>query len=74
MLLALRNKQGDLKVNDVLDIDFDMSVVEQKNRFLVRINKTYWDNFDFDSKKEAEDRMVELAEMRNALEEEFRQW
>lgn len=74
MLIKLKTKKGELKVKDVLDIDFDMSVIESNNKFVVKINKNYLDPEEYPSKKDAEERMMELADMRNAIEAEFRQW
>lgn len=74
MLIKLKTKKGELKVKDVLDIDFDMSVIESNNKFVVKINKNYLDPEEYPSKEDAEERMMELADMRNAIEAEFRQW
>ena len=74
MLIKLKTNQGELKVKDVLDIDCDMSVKEANGKFVVRINKNYTDTELYNTKKEAEERMLDLADMRNSLEEEFRQF
>lgn len=74
MLITVKNKHGDLKVKDILDIDFDMSVESDGKGFVVKINRQYWDTEKFLSRKDAEDQMLRLAEMRNTLEAELREW
>jgi len=74
MLITVKNKRGDLKVKDILDIDFDMSVESEGKGFVVKINRQYWDAEEFESRKDAEEQMLRLAEMRNTLEAELRGW
>lgn len=74
MLIPVKNKRGDLKVKDILDIDFDMSVESDGEDFVVKINRQYWDTGKFKTQKDAEKQMLSLAEMRNTLESELRDW
>lgn len=39
MLINLRNREGKLIVKDVLDIDFDMSVEEENNKYIIDLTK-----------------------------------
>lgn len=76
MLITLRKKKtNELVVKDYLDIDFDMSVVEDDSNhnhyYVVKINQMYISNEKFRSRKEAEDYMVEISEARNTLELKF---
>ena len=41
MLINLRNREGKLIVKDVLDIDFDMSVEEENNKYVINITPLY---------------------------------
>lgn len=74
MLITVKNKRGDLKVKDILDIDFDMSVEADGGDFVVKINRQYWDPEKFKSQKDAEEQMLHLAGLRNTLESELREW
>ena len=81
MLIKVRNKDGKLLVKDVLDIDFDMSISEiedgtNKNHksYAVRLNHSLTLAERFDSEKAAEIAMENIAEDRNQLEEDLRNW
>ena len=41
MLINLRDKNGKLVIKDILDIDFNMCVVEEAGEYVVQINSTY---------------------------------
>lgn len=74
MLLTVRTKQDELKTKDILDIDFDMSVKENEGKYVVKINKNYWDIEQYLTKGEAEERMMYIAAMRNKVEESLEDW
>ncbi len=72
MLINLRNNAEKLVVKDILDIDFDMSVEEKNNRYIINVNRQYSCAEEYDNEKDAESRMLQIAEMRNDLETELR--
>lgn len=74
MLISLRDKKQKLVIKDVLDIDFDMSVEEEDNRFIVKINRSYKLSEDFLTRAIAEEKMLQLADVRNNLEEELKNY
>ena len=41
MLINLRNNAEKLVVKDILVIDFDMSVEEKNNRYIINVNRQY---------------------------------
>ena len=72
MLINLRINAEKLVVKDILDIDFDMSVEEKNNRYIINVNRQYSCAEEYDNEKDAESRMLQIAEMRNDLETELR--
>ncbi len=76
MLISLRDDEGKLAAKDVLDIDFDMSIASKENRdgYYVRVNRWYRLNEEFGSEDEAEEAMLHLVNVRNALENELRNY
>ena len=72
MLINLRNNAEKLVVKDILDIDFDMSVEEKNNRYIINVNRQYSCAEEYDNEKDAESRMLQISEMRNDLETELR--
>ena len=72
MLIQLRDNNGKLLIKDLLDIDFDMSVVGRGEEYFVTINHKYELAEKFTKEKDAEDRMIAVANARNSLEEELR--
>lgn len=72
ILINLRNNAEKLVVKDILDIDFDMSVEEKNNRYIINVNRQYSCAEEYDNEKDAESRMLQIAEMRNDLETELR--
>ena len=72
MLINLRNNAEKLVVKDIVDIDFDMSVEEKNNRYIINVNRQYSCAEEYDNEKDAESRMLQIAEMRNDLETELR--
>ena len=74
MLINLRDKAKKLVVKDILDIDFDMSVEPDGNKYYVKINHIYRLDGEFNELSEAEDHMLSLANARNQLENELRHY
>ena len=72
MLNNIRKKAEKIVVKDILDIDFDMSVEEKNNRYIINVNRQYSCAEEYDNEKDAESRMLQIAEMRNDLETELR--
>ena len=74
MLINLKNNAEKLVVKDILDIDFDMSLEEKNNKYIVNMNRQYRCAEEYDNEKDAEARMLQIAEMRNDLETELRNY
>ena len=49
-----------------------MSVEEKNNRYIINVNRQYRCAEEYDNEKDAESRMLQIAEMRNDLETELR--
>ena len=69
MLIGLRNKAGDLRVRDILDINIDMRVEQTAEGFLVRMNRQYYLDEKFSTRKNAENAIYNIANIRNEMEE-----
>lgn len=74
MLIKVRDKTDSLFVKDALDIDYDMSIEEKNGKYFVRINSEYRDAQEYKTRERAEKAMLKLADERNALEEELRNY
>ena len=75
MLIGLRNKRtNELVYKDMLDIDFDMSVLEKDGVFFVKISRQYILADAFTSRAAAEEQMMQIAASRNDLETELRNY
>ena len=74
MLINLRDKNGKLVIKDILDIDLNMCVTEEAGEYVVQINSTYNYADKYPSEREAEDQMLRIANDRNAIEEELRNY
>ena len=72
MILTLRNDSGKLKAKDILDLNMDMSVVQKKGKYYVKINRTYVLDQEYDTEDEAEGALSNLVQTRNDLENELR--
>ena len=72
MLLTLRDEKNNLVVKDMLDINFDMKVESVKDKYCVRINRRYKLAGEYFSREEAEEQMLILANARNNIEQELR--
>ena len=72
MLINVRNKEGKLLVKDILDVDFDMSVEEEHGSYYVFLNQLMKMDEEFKTRENAERRMLEIAGIRNRIEEELR--
>lgn len=71
MLIKLRNKDNKLLIKDLLDIDFDMYVRQEKSKYYVMANSELQIDTEYDSEQEAEEGMINLAQIRNDLESEL---
>lgn len=74
MLIKLRDSKNKLLVKDYLDIDFDMSVEKEGDKYVVKVNRQYKVDDVFQTEKDAEDAMMTLANNRNQLEDEIRNY
>lgn len=74
MLLTLRDKNQKMAVKDYLDIDFDMKVEQYGDKYRVRVNRSFYLDEIFDSEAEAEQAITAVAQCRNSLEQELRNY
>lgn len=74
MLISLRDKKQKLLVKDILDIDFDMSVEKADHQYYVAVNRNYRLDQAFEEESDAEQKMLEVAQIRNTLEEELKNY
>lgn len=74
MLISLRNNDGKLIVKDYLDLDFDMSIEKEEDKFFVKINSQYKVDDVFQNEKDAEECMRTIVNVRNKLEEDLLQY
>ena len=75
MLLPVKNKNGELETRDMLDIDFNMKVENTgKNQFVLRINKSLVFPDTISTREAAQDKMLEIVDTRNQLEQEALGW
>lgn len=74
MLIKVRDKADNLFVKDALDIDYDMSIEKEKGKYFVRINSEYRYAEEYQNRNQAEDAMLKIADNRNTLEEELRNY
>ena len=77
MLINVRDSENNLKVKDILDLDFDMHVEEdnrEKERkiYKIMVNPNLTLDEVFYDKTSAEKRMLGIADARNELENELR--
>ncbi len=72
MLICLRDKKNKLKVVDILDIDFNMSVDGKEDTYYINVNSKYRLDEEFVCEEAAEEKMIEIAGLRNHLELELR--
>ncbi len=74
MLIKLRDEKDNLVIKDMLDINFDMRVENKKDKFLLRINRKYKFAEVFEKREDAENEMLIIADARNKLEQELRDY
>lgn len=75
MLLVVKNRNNELETRDMLDIDFNMKVEKVRaNQFVLHINKSLAYPDAFPTREAAQDKMLEIADMRNQLEQEALGW
>lgn len=72
MLISLKDKNKKLVVKDILDIDFDMSVEQENDKYFVQVNRQYQLKDVYNTEEEAEEMMLKIADIRNDLENELR--
>lgn len=74
MLINLRDKRNKLFIKDILDIEFDMCVEEKDNKYYVAVNKKYRYDMEFENEDDAENQMILIANARNNLEHELKNY
>lgn len=77
MLINVRDSENNLKVKDILDLDFDMHVEEDRTEkerkiYKIMVNPNLTLDEVFYDKTSAEERMLGIADARNELENELR--
>ena len=68
MLIGLRNKNGELKVKDILALNMDMSVEKDGDVYKVKISRDYYLDGEYSEKTDAEAALYNIANLRNELE------
>ena len=74
MLINLRDKKNKLFIKDILDIEFDMCVEEKDNKYYVAVNKKYRYDMEFENEDDADNQMILIANARNNLEHELKNY
>lgn len=74
MLIRLRDKENKLVIKDYLDIDFNMKIEQRGKEYFVKVNRSYYLDSSFENETEAENAMVQVADCRNGLEQELRNY
>ena len=74
MLINLRDKKNKLFIKDILDIELDMCVEEKDNKYYVAVNKKYRYDMEFENEDDAENQMILIANARNNLEHELKNY
>lgn len=74
MLINVRDEQGKLYIKDILDFSFDMSVHRDVKGFFVQVNNKYRLDGYYESEADAEQKMLDLACKRNAIEDELKNY
>jgi hypothetical protein len=69
MLIGLRDKDGNVRIKDILDLNIDMSVEEIGDKFKVKVTRTYYLDDTFDTKEAAESAMYNIENVRNEMEQ-----
>lgn len=72
MNIIMRDKSGKLRSKDILFVDLDMEVEPKDDKYVLRINRNYILDEDFPTEAAAEERLIQLAEARNNIENEYR--
>ena len=72
MNINMRDSKGNLFSKDILLMDLDMAIEEQDGKFILKLNQRYIYDGVFNTKEEAENELIRLAEVRNNLEDELR--
>ena len=73
MIIKLINKNNKYVAKDIIDIDFDMSIVGDDNKgFYIKVNNKYRYNEKFATEEEAQKKFLYLIDCRNQLENELR--
>ncbi len=68
MNIYLRDKHENLVIKDILTVTFDMCVKQFDDKYKVRVSRGYFLKDEFDTKKEAEEAMLDLAQKKDELE------
>lgn len=73
-MLNVTNKNNEPESKDILDLDLDMSIDENNGRYVVKLNSNYKLYETFETKKDATYKMFSIANERNKLESELREY
>lgn len=73
MIIKLIDKNNKYVAKDMIDIDFDMSIVGDENKgYYIKINNKYRYNEKFETEEDAQKYFLYLVDCRNQLEKELR--
>ena len=71
MLITLRDNKNKLVAKDILDIDFDMTIEQDKGKYYILVNQNYRYDGTYETMEDAADQMRYIVNVRNKLEEEL---
>lgn len=74
MLITLRDNKNNLVAKDILDIDFDMTIEQDKGKYYILVNQNYRYDGTYETMEDAADQMRYIVNVRNKLEEELRDY
>lgn len=74
MMLNVTNRNDEPESKDILDLDLDMNIGMKDDRYVVNLNNTYRLYDTFSTKEEAKIQMFSIANARNKLESELREY
>ena len=74
MLITLRDNKNKLVAKDILDIDFDMTIEQDRGKYYILVNQNYRYDGTYETMEDAADQMRHIVNVRNRLEEELRDY
>ena len=74
MMLNVIDKNNEPESKDILDLDLDMSIGEKEGKYIINLNSNYQLYDTFETKEDAKFKMFAIANDRNKLESELREY